>query len=400
MASGIRDKVVILGMGCSEFGERWDCASEDLMVEAFAEAVRDAGIDPGEIEAAWLGSALDDVNVGNSALPLTTALRLGPISVTRVENMCATGTEALRAATYAVAAGACDIALALGVEKLKDTGYGGLPLRTKGLANDLWMPYGSAPGGFAQLAGAYSARHGISAPDLKRAMAHVSWKSHQNGALNAKAHLRKAVSMETILEAPMIADPLGLFDCCGVSDGAACAIVTTPDIARGLGKSDLVSVKAVQVTGSHGWESQYGEWDGSYVRNTRLSAARAYAEAGVHDPRQSLGLVEVHDCFSVTELVTMEDLGLSAEGRATFDILDGRYDRGGAVPCQTDGGLKCLGHPVGASGLRMAYEVYSQLLGRAGDRQLGDINLGLTHNLGGAPFNSVAAVSILGRLGD
>jgi acetyl-CoA C-acetyltransferase len=286
----------------------------------------------------------------------------------------------------------------MGVEKLKDTGYGGLPLRTKGLANDLWMPYGSAPGSFAQLAGAYVARHGVDPADLKRAMAHVSWKSHQNGARNPRAHLRKPVSMEAILAAPMIADPLGLFDCCGVSDGAACAIVTTPDIARGLGKADIVTVKAIQLSASNGWEMQYGEWDGSYVRNTRAAAQRAYGEAGIADPRTELSLTEVHDCFSVTELVTMEDLGLSDEGRASFDILDGAYDAGGRLPCQIDGGLKCFGHPVGASGLRMAYEVYTQLLGRAGERQLGAVRLGLTHNLGGAPFNSVAAVSILGRL--
>jgi len=399
MASGIRDRVVIVGMGCTRFGEHWDKGAEEMMVEAFEEARADAGLERSAIEAAWVGNALDDVNVGNSALPLAHALRLPPIPVTRVENMCATGTEALRAAVYAVAAGACDIALALGVEKLKDTGYGGLPLRTKGLANDLWMPYGSAPGGFAQLAGAYSARHGISAEDLKRAMAHVSWKSHQNGALSPKAHLRKPVSMETILSAPMIADPLGLFDCCGVSDGAACAIVTTPDVARGLGKTDLVSVKAIQIAASNGWESQYGEWDGSYVRNTREAARRAYAEAGITDPRTDLSLAEVHDCFSVTELVTMEDLGLSKEGRAPFDILDGHYDRGGALPVQVDGGLKCFGHPVGATGLRMAYEVYNQLLGRAGERQLDDVDFGLTHNLGGAPFNNVVAVSILGRVG-
>jgi acetyl-CoA C-acetyltransferase len=312
--------------------------------------------------------------------------------------MCATGTEALRAATYAVAAGAVDFALCVGVEKLKDTGYGGLPLRTKGVANDLWLPYGSAPGGFAQLAGAYAARHDLAADDLKRAMAHVSWKSHQNGALNPKAHLRKAVSMETILGAPMIADPLGLFDCCGVSDGAACAIVTTPEIARSLGKANPVTVKAIQLCASNGWEMQFGAWDGSYVANTREAAKRAYAEAGMANPRADLGLTEVHDCFSITELVTMEDLGLSDEGRAPFDILDGRYDRDGALPCQVDGGLKCFGHPVGASGLRMAYEVYSQLMERAGDRQLANVNFGLTHNLGGAPFNSVAAVSILGRL--
>ena len=398
MARGIKDKVAIIGMGCTPFGEHWNKGPEDLMVDAFVEAIADAGIAKNQIEAAWMGNALDDINVGNSALPLAHALRLRGIPVSRVENMCATGSEALRAATYAVAAGAVDIALAVGVEKLKDTGYGGLPLRTKGLANDLWMPYGSAPGSFAQLAGAYAARHGIDKSDLKRAMAHVSWKSHQNAALNPKAHLRKAVELETILKAPMIADPLGLFDCCGVSDGAACAIVTTPDIARGLGIANPVTVKAIQLCASHGWELQYGEWDGSYVANTRQAAKRAYLEAGVNNPRRDLSLTEVHDCFSITELVTMEDLGLADEGRASFDILDGRFDRGGAQPCQIDGGLKCFGHPVGASGLRMAYEVYTQLQGRAGERQRGTVDLGLVHNLGGAPFNSVAAVSILGRL--
>ncbi|QQO12485.1 acetyl-CoA acetyltransferase [Bradyrhizobium diazoefficiens] len=398
MATGIKDKVAVIGMGCTSFGEHWNKGPEDLMVDAFVEAIADAGIEKSQIEAAWMGNALDDINVGNSALPLAHALRLRGIPVSRVENMCATGSEALRAASYAVAAGAVDIALAVGVEKLKDTGYGGLPLRTKGLANDLWMPYGSAPGSFAQLAGAYAARHGIEKSDLKRAMAHVSWKSHQNAALNPKAHLRKPVDVETILKAPMIADPLGLFDCCGVSDGAACAIVTTPDIAKGLGIGNPVTVKAIQLCASHGWELQYGEWDGSYVANTRQAAKRAYAEAGVEAPRRDLSVTEVHDCFSITELVTMEDLNLSDEGRAPFDILDGRFDRAGAQPCQIDGGLKCFGHPVGASGLRMAYEVYTQLLGRAGDRQRGTVDLGLVHNLGGAPFNSIAAVSILGRL--
>lgn len=398
MATGIKDKVAVIGMGCTSFGEHWNKGPEDLMVDAFVEAIADAGIEKSQIEAAWMGNALDDINVGNSALPLAHALRLRGIPVSRVENMCATGSEALRAASYAVAAGAVDIALAVGVEKLKDTGYGGLPIRTKGLANDLWMPYGSAPGSFAQLAGAYAARHGIDKSDLKRAMAHVSWKSHQNAALNPKAHLRKAVDVETILKAPMIADPLGLFDCCGVSDGAACAIVTTPDIAKGLGIANPVTVKAIQLCASHGWELQYGEWDGSYVANTRQAAKRAYTEAGVEAPRRDLSVTEVHDCFSITELVTMEDLNLSDEGRAPFDILDGRFDREGVQPCQIDGGLKCFGHPVGASGLRMAYEVYTQLLGRAGDRQRDTVDLGLVHNLGGAPFNSIAAVSILGRL--
>ena len=285
MASGIKDKVAIVGMGCTQFGEHWDKGPEDLIVDAFEEAVADAKIARSDIQAAWMGNALDDINVGNSALPLAHALRLKTIPVSRVENMCATGSEALRAAVYAVAAGAVDFALALGVEKLKDTGYGGLPLRTKGLANDLWLPYGSAPGSFAQLAGAYAAKHRLNGDDLKRAMAHVSWKSHQNATQNPRAHLRKAVDIETILKAPMIADPLGLYDCCGVSDGAAAAIVTTPDIARGLGIANPVTVKAVQLSASHGWEMQYGAWDGSYVLNTQRGGEARVCGSGRSQPR-------------------------------------------------------------------------------------------------------------------
>jgi acetyl-CoA C-acetyltransferase len=399
MASGIKDKVAIIGMGCSRFGERWDVGTEELLVEAFNEALTDAGIERKRIGAAWYGSALDRVNVGNSAIPLSTALRLEGIPVSRVENMCATGTEALRGASYAVACGAVDVALAIGAEKLKDTGYGGLPVASKGTFNDLWMPYGSAPAGFAQLAAGYRAKHGIDKTDLKKAIGRVSWKSHQNGVKNPKAHLRKSVSMEAILNAPMIAEPLGVFDCCGVSDGAACAIVTTPAIARELGKKQLVTIKALQLSASCGREQGTAQWDGSYVQNTRTAAKAAYAEAGIKDPRKELSALEVHDCFSITELVTMEDLGVSAEGAAWKDVLNGAFDADGAIPCQIDGGLKCFGHPIGASGLRMVYEHYLQLQHRAGERQLKDPQLGLSHNLGGVPYNGVCAISIVGLAG-
>ena len=399
MASGIKDKVVILGMGCSKFGERWDCNAQDLMVEAFEEALADAGIGRKQIEAAWLGTAIEEQHLGKSAVPLAMTLRLPYIPVTRVENYCATGTEALRGAVYAVASGAADIALALGVEKLKDTGYGGLPQRGRGALNDLFWPNLSAPGSFAQLAAAYRAKHGADKTDLKRAMAHISVKSHDNGAKNPKAHLRNKITEDDVLRAPMIAEPLGLYDCCGVSDGSACAIVTTPDIARGLGKTDLVAVKALQVAVSNGEEVQYDQWDGSYFATTRIAAARAYQEAGITRPREQVSLVDVHDCFSVTELVTMEDLQLSPEGTAIRDVLDGFYDADGGVPCQIDGGLKCFGHPIGASGLRMVYEMYLQLQGRAGQRQLGSPTWGVTHNLGGFPSQNVAAISVIGAYG-
>ncbi len=396
--AGIKDKVAIIGMGCSQFGERWDCSADDLMIESYAEAIADAGIEKEDIQMAWLGVFFDEQNVGKSGIPLAQALRFPNIPVTRVENLCATGTEALRGAVYAVAAGACDIALALGVEKLKDTGYGGLPERTKGTFEDLWQPNSTAPGSFAQLASAYAAKHGISMDDLKKAMAHVSWKSHQNGTKSPKAHLRFPVEMEKILDAPMISFPLGLFDCCGVSDGSAAAIVTTPERAKELGFDNPVTVKSMQLSASNGVEMSHASWDGSYTINTRVAAQRAYEEAGISDPRKDISMTEVHDCFSITELVVMEDLGLSDEGGAVKDILDGKYDSGGEIPCQIDGGLKCFGHPIGASGLRMAYEVYNQLLGRAGERQLKDPRFGLTHNLGGIPNRNITSVSILGRL--
>ncbi len=400
MASGIKDKVALLGMGCSNFGERWNDNAEALMLEAFSEALADAGIEKDQIEAAWFATAIEEQHVGKSGIPLAVALRLPLIPVTRVENYCASGSEAFRGAVYAVASGACDIALALGVEKLKDTGYGGLPQRSRGAVNDMYWSNMSAPGAFAQLALAYQARHGVSREDLKRAMAHISVKSHDNGAKNPKAHLRKPIDEDRALNAPMIADPLGLFDCCGVSDGSACAIVTTPDIARALGKKDLITVKALQLSVSNGTETQHNSWDGSYFMTTRVAARRAYEEAGVTNPRESISLTEVHDCFSVTELITMEDLGISPEGGAIRDVMDGFYNADGALPCQIDGGLKCFGHPIGASGLRMLYEIYLQMQGRAGDRQRADQPaLGLTHNLGGFPHQNVSSVTIVGQQG-
>ncbi|MEJ2120449.1 MAG: acetyl-CoA acetyltransferase, partial [Alphaproteobacteria bacterium] len=386
-----------LGMGCSKFDEHWDKDAEDLIVEAYEEAAADAGIERSQIDAAWLATAIEEVSVGKSGLPLAMALRLPYIPVTRVENYCASGTESFRGAVYAVASGAADIALAAGVEKLKDTGYGGLPQRSRGVVQDMFWPNASAPGSFAQLATAYQTKHGVDPKDLKRAIGQVSVKSHANGAKNPKAHLRKPVDIDTVLNAPMIAEPLGLYDCCGVSDGAACAIVTRPEIARELGKTDLVGVKALQLAVSNGVEASHNSWDGSYFMTTRHAAERAYREAGIEKPRDEVSMFEVHDCFSITELVTMEDLFLSEEGNAWRDVLDGFYDADGQIPCQIDGGLKCFGHPIGASGLRMLYEMYLQLLGRAGERQLSDPRIGMTHNLGGFPHQNVSSISIVGR---
>lgn len=399
MATGIKDKVAILGMGCTRFGERWDMGAEELMVEAFEECLADTGLERKDIQAAWLGHCLEEVGMGKCAAPMGVALRLPHIGITRVENYCATGTEAFRGAVYGVASGAYDICLAMGVEKLKDTGYGGLPNPGSGFGSLTWQwfPNASAPGLFAQIATAYAANHKVADKDLKRALAHISAKSHANGALNPKAHLRRPVTIDQILASPIIAYPLGLFDCCGVSDGAACAIVTTPEIARQLGKKDLVSVKAIQLAVSSGYEGAFNEWTGDNFYTAGKCSLAAYKEAGITNPREEISMLELHDCFSITELVTYEDLHISERGNAWRDVLDGFYDRDGKIPAQIDGGLKCFGHPIGASGLRMIYEMYLQLSGRAGERQLANPRYGLTHNLGGFPHQNVCAITILGN---
>jgi acetyl-CoA C-acetyltransferase len=398
MADGIRDKVAVLGMGCTRFGERWESSAYNLMVEAFVDCLEDAGIEKKEIEAAYLGTHFDEVNVSKGATPLSMTLRLPFIPVTRCENFCATATEAFRAACYSVAAGVYDIVLALGVEKLKDTGYGGLP----GIGSvDGFMlgANGTAPGLFAQLATAYSRKWGTPMETIKDAIAHVSAKSHANGAMNPKAHLRRAISAEQIKAAPMIAYPLGLFDCCGVSDGAAAAIVTTPEIAKSLKPNqDIVKVKSLQVSVSSGEEASFNSWDGAHFMTTRVAATKAYEEAGIKDPRKEISMMEVHDCFSITELVTMEDLHISPKGGACDDVLNGFYDLNGQVPCQVDGGLKCFGHPIGASGLRMIYAMYEQLLDRVPDeRKVKNARIGLTHNLGGVPSWNVCGLAIVGK---
>ncbi|HAZ31971.1 MAG TPA: acetyl-CoA acetyltransferase [Dehalococcoidia bacterium] len=397
MAEGIKDKVAIIGMGCTKFGELWGKGAEDLMVDAFKEAIEDAGIEKKDIQAAWFGTHFEEHSVGKGATSLAMTLKLPFIPVTRTENFCATGSEALRGAAYAVAAGAYDIALALGVEKLKDTGYGGLPggQNLMGTRFRLIGPNMTAPGAFAMMATRYFARYRLSPDEGKMMLARVSAKSHHNGVLNPKAHLRREVTEEQIMNAPIIAWPLGLFDCCGVSDGSAAAIVTRADMARKF-RPDPVYIKALQIAVSSGEEMMYSNWDGTHVESGYRAGTKAYEEAGVKNPRQEISMAEVHDCFSITEAVTMEDLQFSPRGRVKEDIAGGRFGLDGEQPIQTDGGLKCFGHPIGASGLRMMYEMYKQVQGKAGERQVKNPRFGVTHNMGGFPAMSVVSMFIVG----
>ncbi len=392
----IKDKVAIIGMGCTKFGELWDKSVNDLIIDATFEACEDAGVELKDVEAAWLGTVFS----GHTALSLSPALKLQYIPVTRVENMCATGTEALRAAAYAVAAGACDIALAVGVEKLKDTGWTGVQptnvvgrstMGTTGTEMEL-----SPPAMFSLLAMKYFQYYQLDPEEGKRLLAEIAVKNHRNGSLNPRAHFQNELTVEQVLKAPIVAWPLGVLDCCGVSDGAAAAIVTRSDLARNFRK-DPIYIKSLSVSAGPRLDLMTEDYDFVHVEENVRASQRAYAEAGIKDARFELSLAEVHDCFTVHEMVIYEDLGWSQRGRAKEDIESGAFSLKGELPVNTDGGLKCFGHPLGASGLRMQYEVYKQLQGRSGPRQVKNPRLGLTHNLGGNIWGGVACVSITGN---
>ena len=392
---GIKDKVAIVGMGCTKFGERWDKGVEDLIVEAAYEAFEDAGIEPKDVQAAWIGTVFS----GLSAITLS-PLQLPYIPMTRVENMCATGSEALRGACYAVAAGACDVALAVGVEKLKDSGATGV--KGPSVVGDHQDgssgigPGYSAPASFAYLATRYFHDYNIPPEEGKRLLAQITVKNHHNGSLNPKAHFQNELTVEQVVNAPIIAWPLGLFDCCGVSDGASVAVVTRADMAKNF-RDDPIYVKGMQIAVGARQGAIHQSYDFVHIEENVIGSGRAYEEAGVKDPRKEIAMAEVHDCFSIHEMIVYEDLGFSVRGKARDDIEAGSFTLEGDLPVNTDGGLKCFGHPLGASGLRMMYEVYKQLQGKAGARQVKNPHLGLTHNLGGNAGTGVCSCFIVGN---
>jgi acetyl-CoA C-acetyltransferase len=316
--------------------------------------------------------------------------------VTRVENFCATGSEAFRNACYAVASGAYDRVMAVGVEKLKDSGYSGLVRSSP--PGDGTAPENAltAPAAFSLLDPAYCKKYEVDPNAMRDAMTHVAWKNHRNGALNPRAQFRKEIPKERITAgAGAVAGRLGVLDCSGVSDGSACALIVRAEDALDYTDRPMY-VKGLAMVAGPGSGTIDPAYDYTTFPEVARSAADAYQQAGVTNPRQQISMAEVHDCFTPTELVLMEDMGFSERGEAWRDELDGVYDLSGQLPVNPDGGLKSFGHPVGASGLRMLFECWLQFRGEAGDRQVSEPKLGLTHNLGGRPGSCVSFVSIVG----
>jgi len=392
MAShGIRDRVAIVGMGCTPFGEHWDKGLDDLIVEASGDAFTSAGVTKDEVDAYWFGTAQS----GMSGITLARPLQLQNKPVTRVENYCTTGSEALRAAAYAVASGAYDIGMAVGAEKVKDSGYQGL--NAAGPPSDGTARTLTAAAMFSMVAPAYAEKYGVDEDQMTDVLAAISVKNHYNGARNPRAQFRREITKETVLASPRVAGRLGVFDCAGVADGAAAAIVVRAEDALRYTDKPLY-IKALSFAAGSGSGLIDPGYDYTHFPECEAAAADAYAQAGITDPRRQLAFAEVHDCFTPTELVLMEDLGFAARGTAWKEVLAGTFDLHGELPINPDGGLKSFGHPVGASGLRMFFECWLQLRGEAtAERQIDNgRTLALTHNLGGYPGEMVSFVSVVG----
>jgi acetyl-CoA C-acetyltransferase len=393
MAShGIRDKVAIVGMGCTTFTEHWEKGLDDLIVDACTDTFASAGVTKHDVDAYWFGTAQS----GMSGITLARPLQLQNKPVTRVENYCTTGSEALRAAAYAVASGAYDVAMAVGAEKVKDGGYQGLNAMNP--PNDGTARTLTAAAMYSMLAPAYGQKYGVDDETMADVLASIAVKNHYNGARNPRAQFRKEITKETVLKSPRLAGTLGVFDCAGVADGAAAAIVVRAEDALKYTDKPLY-IKALSFAAGSGSGLIDPDYDYTHLPECEASAIDAYAQAGITDPRSQLAMAEVHDCFTPTELVLMEDLGFAARGTAWKEVLEGTFGLHGELPVNPDGGLKSFGHPVGASGLRMFFECWLQMRQEApAERQISTTGRGLamTHNLGGYPGEMISFVSVMG----
>jgi len=372
----------IAGVGMTAFGKHKNRSLIDLGVEAVQDAIEDAGVIPREIQAAYCGSAMaalvqKETGVGQSVLM---QLGIGRIPVVNVENACATGATALHLAWRDVAWGIHDVVLAFGVDKAvmpKGTVLEAGTAQFEAQLGDIF------PGTFALIANRHMTTYGTTLEQ----MAQVSVKNHDNGALNPKAQFNKPVTLDEVLSSPMIADPLTLFSCCPNSDGAAAAIVCSREWMKARAAEGIEIAASVLASGDY--EPQR---DMTYWESELYCARSAYAAAGI-SPRD-VDLVEVHDAFTISEIVHCETLGFCARGEGGAFVANGETALTGSIPINPSGGLLARGHPPGASGLAQIYEIVQQLRGNAGNRQIGWAEIGLAQIMGGNKGNDAQACAV------
>jgi acetyl-CoA C-acetyltransferase len=390
----IAGEVAVVGCASTTFGVLHERGYLDLLAEAALGAVADAGLEPADVEAAWLGTAEPVLSglVGDAGTAVAEAIGFAPRPVTRVANFCCTGMEAVRAAALDVAAGEHRLVLAVGAEKMRDvSSRGSLVARTANLTHPTLAKGRTAPGQFALLATRYMHEHEVGLETLAR----VAVKNHAHAALNPKAHFREPVTVEQVLAAPRVAEPLGVLDCTPTTDGAAAVVLAPLEWARRHAPRHAV-IRGIAVAVTDGYYATFYHEEEDFLgfRATREAARSAYRQAGLRDPRAELDVVECHDCFTITEIVNYEDLGLCGRGEGAALLESGATAAGGVIPVNLSGGLQACGHPVGATGARMIGEIVDQVTGRAGARQVPGARTGLAHTLGGPGV--VSAVAVVG----
>jgi acetyl-CoA C-acetyltransferase len=367
--------VYVIGGGITEFGELWDMSLRDLFVRAAKDAIADASVD--RIDGMYIGCMSPGLFVEQEHLSSLLADYLGavPVPSVRVESACASGGIAFRSAFFEIASGASEVVLAAGVEKMTD---GADVTRALATASDQeYEAYQGVtfPGLYAMMARAHMQKFGTTREEI----AAVAVKNHDNALLNPRAHLRTRISVERVLTSPLVADPLRMLDCAPVSDGAAALVLASEEVAK---RSKRPLVRIAGVGAATDTIALHARSDIASLEVVARAAAKAYAMSG-RGPRD-VSVAEVHDCFTIAEIMSIEALGFVERGRGGAASREGYTSREGAIPVNTSGGLKAKGHPVGATGAAQIVELLSQLRGNAGHRQVKGAKVGLAANMGGS----------------
>jgi acetyl-CoA C-acetyltransferase len=390
----IKDKVAVIGMGCSKFGAEYGMSPEDLMIAACGEALEDAGVEPKDIDGAWFGT----FRSGGTGQTLARAIKLQYIPIARIEDECTTGTETFRGGVYGIITKVYDIVLVCAMEKESDYGEWAVGVDVDQTSGTRVSVPVSAAGSLALTATRYLYKYGLSLEQGKELLARIVVKNRRNGSLNSKAYLQEAVTLEDVISAPMVAWPLGELDYAKHADGAAAAVLVAADRAKNFRhKDDYVLAKAIGGAVGSGQGKTKPSYDFIHFEEAVAAAKQAYEGAGIRDPLKEVSVAMVHDSTSLTELVAYEDLGFAPRGGAKELVKAGAFELGGQLPVNTDGGLLAFGHPTGATGMRQIYEAYLQLQGRAGSRQVKNANIALTHNQSNAPGSITCNVCIFGK---
>ena len=379
--------VAIIGIGLTKFGERWDCGLKELMVEAGIAAIRDANLNSKDIEMIYGGTMASGRFVGqeHTAALMADQLGLHNIPAVRIENACASGGTALREGFMAVASGMHDIVAVGGVEKMTDVTSGEAATALGGAGDQEWELFQGItfPGLYALIAKRHMHDYGTTEEQL----AAVAVKNHHNATMNKYAQFNKEISVEEVMKSKVVADPLKLLDCSPISDGAAVVILAPLETAKKYNDTPIKISASAQASDT----LRLADRDSLVeLKATKIAAEKAFAMAKTSP--SAIGAAEVHDCFTIAEILAMEDLGFYKKGTAAKAVEDGETAIGGKIAINTSGGLKGCGHPVGATGVKQAVEIVTQLRGEAGGRQVEGIEKGLAHNVGGSGATAVVHI--------